>query len=315
MCCEAPLAHTLEDAREIALAAKAAPELVFQPGLQLRCDANRVELVRTFRTGALGDPVMARAQWHKKQSWRTASPNPEREKELNWRMTREVSLGLVGEIVSHQMDQARLFFNRLPVAVSGSGTIAVWKDGREVADTIHAILEFPDSVMMTCDATLANSFDGDYEVYFGSDSAVLLRESDIWLFKEVDAKLLGWEVYFPKETFFKETGIVLKVGASKSVPLTEAEKKRNELKREPLYCALTTFLRNASDIDAARQQFIDQLGNDPKELVEHLSTKVPRRAAPGYLQGFEAAVTSIKANEAILSGKRIALEPEWYRLG
>ena len=108
---------------------------------------------------------------------------------------------------------------------------------------------------------------------------------------------------------------MLKVGASKSVPLTEAEIKRNALKREPLYCALTTFLRNASDIDAARQQFIDQLGNDPKELVEQLSTKVPRRAAPGYLQGFEAAVTAIKANEAILSGKRIALEPEWYRLG
>src|SRR5690349_10879091 len=34
--CEAPLAHTVEDAREIALAAKAAPKQVFQAGLQNR---------------------------------------------------------------------------------------------------------------------------------------------------------------------------------------------------------------------------------------------------------------------------------------
>jgi predicted dehydrogenase len=313
--CEAPLAHTIEDARTIALAAKAARQLIFQPGLQLRCDPNRRELLVTFRTGALGQPVMARAQWHKKQSWRASSPKPEREQELNWRLKQSPSLGLVGEIVSHQMDQARWFFNQLPVAVSGFGTIAFWKDGRDVADTVRAVLEFPEGLSVTFDATLANSFEGEYELYFGSDSAVLLRQSDIWLFKEVDARLLGWEVYFPKEQFRDETGIVLKMGASKSTPLTEAEQKKEKLKKEPLYCALNVFLRNVGTLEEAREDFINQVGNDPEALAEHLATKVTRRPAPGYLDGFQAAVTAIKANEAVLSTQRITLQPEWYQLG
>jgi hypothetical protein len=47
--------------------------------------------------------------------------------------------------------------------------------------------------------------------------------------------------------------------------------------------------------------------------MEHLG-KVPRRAAAGCLEGFQAVVTAVKANEAILSGKRIELKPEWYEL-
>src|SRR5262249_13983139 len=80
--CEAPLANTIEDARAIALAAKGAKEQVFQAGLQLRSDPERHFLLPFIRSGALGTTVMGRAQWHKKVSWRSASPNPEREKAI-----------------------------------------------------------------------------------------------------------------------------------------------------------------------------------------------------------------------------------------
>jgi hypothetical protein len=50
-----------------------------------------------------------------------------------------------------------------------------------------------------------------------------------------------------------------------------------------------------------------------KTLPEALG-KTRRRAAAGYLEGFQAAVTAVKANEAILTGKRIELKPEWYEL-
>ena len=79
--CEAPLAHTIEDARAIAAAAKAAPTSVFQAGLQLRSDAQRHFLLQFIRSGALGKNIFSRAQWHKKQSWRKSSPNPDRERE------------------------------------------------------------------------------------------------------------------------------------------------------------------------------------------------------------------------------------------
>src|SRR2546426_3012423 len=91
--CEAPLAHTIEDARAIALAAKAARKQVFQAGLQTRSSAQRRFLLDFIRTGAAGKTVKAHAQWHKKQSWRATSANADREKDLNWRVEPGATVG------------------------------------------------------------------------------------------------------------------------------------------------------------------------------------------------------------------------------
>ncbi len=315
--CEAPLANTIEDAREIARAAKAAKQLVFQCGLQMRSDPQRHFLLPFIRSGALGKPVLARAQWHKKTNWRAASPNPEREKALNWRLSKATSLGLIGEIGSHQIDQAGWFLNALPTAVTGFGSINFWKDDRDVPDTIQAVLEFPGDVRMIYDATLANSFDGEYEMLYGSDAAIMMRESKAWMFKEVDSPLLGWEVYADKLTFYKETGIALVAGKSKAVPANDQAKPSQEepFTNTPLSYALGNFLRNAVDLEAAAEDYKASYGADDVDgLMEHLS-KVPLRAAAGCLEGFQAVVTAVKANEAILGAKRIELKPEWYELG
>ena len=82
----------------------------------------------------------------------------------------------------------------------------------------------------------------------------------------------------------------------------------------PLFYALGNFLRNAVDLSAAAEDYKSSYGADDVDgLMEHLG-KVPRRAAAGYLEGFQAVVTAVKANEAILGGKRIELKPEWYEL-
>jgi predicted dehydrogenase len=314
--CEAPLAGSIEDAREIALAAKAAKNLAFQTGLQMRSDMQRLFLLPFIRTGALGKTVLARAQWHKKTSWRSTSPSPEREKALNWRLSKATSLGLIGEIGIHPIDQAGWFMNTLPKAVTGFGSVMFWKDDRDVPDTIQAVLEFPGGVQMIYDATLANSFDGEYEMLYGSDAAIMMRESKAWMFKEVDSPLLGWEVYAAKLKFYNETGIALVAGASKPPP-TDAQGRPvppDPLTSTPLFYALSNFLRNAADLGAAAEDYKSSYGTDDEEgLMDHLG-KVPRRAAAGYLEGFQAAVTAVKANEAILSSKRIELKPEWYEL-
>ena len=314
--CEAPLAGTIEDAREIALAAKTAKRLVFQSGLQMRSDPQRHFLLPFIRSGALGKTVQARAQWHKKTSWRSTSPNPEREKALNWRLDKATSLGLIGEIGSHQVDQAGWFLNALPTAVSGFGSISFWKDGRDVPDTVQAVFEFPGDVRMIYDCTLANSFDGEYELLYGSDAAIMMRESKAWMFKEVDSPLLGWEVYADKMTFYKETGIALVAGKSKGVSANDQPQSAQDepFTNTTLSCALGNFLRNAVDLEAAAEDYKSSYGADDVDgLMEHLG-KVPRRAGAGYLEGFQAVVTAVKANEAILGGKRIELKPEWYEL-
>ena len=312
--CEAPLAHTIEDARAIALAAKSAVGQVFQAGLQMRSDPQRHFLLPFIRSGALGKFIMARAQWHKKQSWRSASPNPEREKAVNWRLSRETSSGLIGEIGIHQLDQAGWFLNSPPVSVGGYGAILRGdNDGRDVPDTVQLIVEHAGGVRLIYDATLANSFDSDYEIYYGTDAAVMLRDSKAWMFKEVDSPLLGWEVYARKDAFYKETGIALVAGGSKQDAL-EDKAVQDAAPFPPLYYALQAFLGNCPETVAAVEDF--SATYDPKDkagLAQHLAT-IKFRPAASYQDGFAATVLAIKANEAVIKGERIAIKPAWFEL-
>src|SRR6185369_3269154 len=195
---------------------------VFQPGLFLRSDPQRHFLLPFYRSGAIGKAIMGRAQWHKKFSWRLPSPNAEREKAINWRLSNATSLGLIGEIGLHAMDIFSWFLKEQPVAVTGWGQIMHWTDGRDVPDTIQTVFEYPNGVQVSYDATLANSFDSEYEMFYGTDAAIMLRANRAWLIKEVDSPMLGWEVFARKDMLGKETGIALVAGASKSTGQDEA---------------------------------------------------------------------------------------------
>jgi len=312
--CEAPLATTLDDARAIAQAAKAAVKQVFQPGLQMRSDPHLHFLLPFIRSGAMGKTVMARAQWHKKQSWRFTSPNPDRETALNWRVNQATSPGLIGEIGIHQLDQVAWFLNAQPVAVNGFGTIAHWKDDRDVADTVQAVVSFPGGARLTYDCTLANSFDGQHEVYFGTDAAILLRENKAWMFKEADSPLLGWEVYARKDVFYKETGIALVANASKLTAQGENPAEADPFPQTPLYYALEAFLGNCAETAAAVEDYSATFDpNDKAALGKYLST-ITKRPAATCKDGLEATVMALKANEAIVKGEKVAFQKEWFEL-
>jgi len=312
--CEAPLANTIEDARAIALAAKAAKQCLFQAGLQGRSDKQQEFVLKFIRSGAVGQTVLARSQWHKKVSWHAQSSNPDREKELNWRLDKSLSLGLVGEIGCHSLDLTARFLNAKPTAVTGFGSLLVWtEDGRDVPDTIQANFEFPGNVLFAYDATLGNSFDAAYDMLYGTNAAVMSRDGKTWMFKEVDSPLLGWEVYAGKDQFYKDTGITLLADASKPKPA--GGQAPDPLTTTPLYSALENFTRNASDMIQAKKSYIEAHDADDVEgLNEQLSTGVLLRPAAGYLDGFQTTVAVIKANEAILAGRRVAIKPELYEL-
>jgi predicted dehydrogenase len=313
--CEAPLAHTMEDARAIAQAAKAAYKVNFQSGLQMRSDPHRRFLLQFIRSGSIGKTIKARAQWQKKQSWRRTSPNADREKDINWRLRNETSPGLIGEIGIHQVDVAGWFIHARPVAVTGFGGVQQWSDGRDVPDTIQAVIEYPGGVHLSYEATLANSFDGDYELLFGSDSAVMLRQDKAWMFKEVDSPLLGWEVYARKDEFYKETGIALVANASKPMlqenkPLTDAPYSTTVLTN-----AMQAFIINSGIVAGGVEDFIGNFGDDAAKLRQHLVNEIKKGEHAASLQeGFEATVTVIKANEAILKGQKLVFQKDWFEI-
>jgi predicted dehydrogenase len=312
--CEAPMANTIEDTKAIANAARQAVGQVFQTGLAMRSDPQRNFLLTFIRSGAVGRFLITRAQWHKKQSWRQTSPNAEREKAINWRLAQDISLGLIGEVGIHQVDLFNWYLKALPKAVTGWGGVLCWKDGREVPDTIQAVFEYPEGVQGLYDAMLSNSFDGDYEVFYGVNAAIMQRAAKSWLFKEVDSPLLGWEVYAKKDVFYKETGIALVADATKSVKQVEAEAEEPPYASTILTYALENFVTNAGIVGGAVDDFKETYGSIDKTALAKQISELTLAPAAGWREGLDATVTVIKANEAITHRKRIELQKEWYEL-
>jgi predicted dehydrogenase len=286
--CEAPLATTVEEARAIALAAQQSTKLKFQAGLQGHSNALYNHISKFVKSGALGTPVQVTAQWNKKQSWRRMAPTPEREKDLNWRLFGKSSAGLIGELGVHHLDLAIWFLKSLPTSASGMGAIVNWKDGRDVADTLQCLIEFPNSVRMIYSSTLASSFSDSFTLFQGSNSSLLMREKQGWMIKEVDSPLLGWEVYARKDQIHNETGIAMVADATK---ILEAGKEPGKEALSPTQDALSRALD-----DFAR------------------SIRGDSRIACGPIEGYQATVAAIKANEAIVAGSRVVFDKSSFEL-
>jgi len=316
--CEAPMATTLEDARAIAAAAKKNPQSWFQVGLQARCDKQIRYLEQFIRTGANGNPVKFRSQWNKKESWQRTSPNPQRQEEMNWRLDSKVSLGLTGEIGVHHIDLASWFLMGRPIAVHGLGSIVLWRDGRKVPDSVDVIFEYPNGVRMVFASSLATSFDSEYYLLHGTFATIMGRDRRAWMFKEVDSPLLGWEVYARKESFYKETGIVLGANATKLA--AQGDKPQQDAsvvdEKTPLQYALEAFLINSDIISRGLEDFSSLFDKSDKAALKEYLVGLQKNLVPaaGFEIGYESAVNVIKAHEAITKGGRIEIDPALYAI-
>jgi predicted dehydrogenase len=313
--CEAPLANTIEDAKAIATAARDAAKLLFQPGLQQRAHPQVEFLVPFIRSGALGTYVMVRAQWHKKTSWFITAPSDVRTEALNWRLHSATSTGLIGEEGIHQIDTVCCFLKGRPVAVTGfSSTIKTYDDHRDVPDTVQVVFEFPHGVNFFHDLTICNSYEKSYEVYLGTESAMMMRDFKAWLFKEGDAHNLGWEVYARHDLFYNETGIALVANASKQTTLAGSAESFNPYDHEPLYYALEAFAENAGnqnkDVKLFQENYLD---GDAQALADYLKG-LTRKPAATWQDGLEATVLAIVANQAAVKKQKIKFENEWFEI-
>src|ERR1051326_2924906 len=174
----------------------------------------------------------------------------------------------------------------------------------------RVLFRSPGGAQLTFESTLANSFDADYEVLYGTDAAIMMRGSKAWMFKEVDAPLLGWEVYARKDQFYKETGIALIANATKLANLTEKATDEAAYTTTPLYYALESFLVNANTVSGAVEDFTNNFGADDKAALEKYVADIKLQPVAGYQEGFDATVLAIKANEAVTKGGSVALPRE-----
>ncbi|MCS7264133.1 MAG: Gfo/Idh/MocA family oxidoreductase [Armatimonadetes bacterium] len=275
--CEPPLALSLDDAKAIAQAASQA-NTVFQVGLQKRFNPTYAHSVKFMRTGVLGKLSLAHAQWHQKTSWRKPMRDQALERQVNWKLYRETSGGLLTEVALHQFDVVRWYLGALPVSISAWGSTVLWQDGREVPDTVQCVLEFPNGVRMTYHATLTNSFQASYEIFAGEFGTIYLSGGHGVLFKEADAPSLGWEVYAKRSRLGRDEGVMLVASATKLL----------ELGKEPSEVGFQDRLES-NEFIVALIRFAMAIGNGKK-------------VASGAIQGLESTAIALKAVEALTTG-------------
>ena len=160
-----------------------------------------------IKAGHLGDVYHARLVWHRNGNWRrqgeppTAGYDPSRwgypsfEHLLNWRLYWRYSKGLLAELGSHQVNISNWFFGAIPEAVTASGGVYRFRDGREVPDHIYATFEYPQGRSAVFSSIESNAFEDYYEMFLGTKGTLILRaETEAYLFEEGDAKATSVEI-------------------------------------------------------------------------------------------------------------------------
>ncbi len=223
-----------EEGEQIRKAAEANSKQVVQIGLQRRSSVLYNVAMQMIRKGALGKVMFVRAQWHRNNNWRRPVRDPKLERQINWRMYREYSGGLMAELASHQVDIANWAFGSEPVSVMGTGGIDYWKDGREVCDNIEVIFKYPGGRKMTFTSILYNAHLDFNEQIMGDHGTLIITIGKGMYYREAAAKASNGKA---RENWWAGA-TVAEQAEQKGFPLFPDEAQRGNqgfLDREMLY--------------------------------------------------------------------------------
>ena len=161
---------------------------IFQTGHQYHSSRLYVHVVDLIKKGEIGKVVAIESQWNRNADWRRPVKDKKYEKNINWRMYKEFSGGLLAELCSHQIDFCNWILNSTPVKVMGDGGIDYWKDGRETYDNVHMIYTYPNGVRAKFTCLTSNAKD-DYKIrVFGDKGTIILDYTKAWIYPEKSYK-------------------------------------------------------------------------------------------------------------------------------
>ncbi len=157
---------------------------IFQTGHQYHSSRLYSHVVEMIQGGKIGKITAVNAQWNRNGDWRRPVPKMMYERQVNWRMYREFSYGLLAELSSHQIDFVNWVTQLHPEKVAGFGGIDYWKDGRETYDNIHVIYSYPNGLKASFTCLTANAKD-DYKIrVFGDKGTIVLDYYKAWEYPE-----------------------------------------------------------------------------------------------------------------------------------
>ena len=182
--CEKTLVKGEDDVFKLVRAVQKNDKIIFQTGHQYHSSRLYSHIVKMIHSGEIGKVVAIQAQWNRNGNWRRAVVDPKLERQINWRMYREYSYGLLAELSSHQIDFCNWVLNNDPNKVAGFGGIDYWKDGRETYDNIHLVYTYPEGVKATFTCLTSNAKD-DYQIkVMGDKATIIIDYQKAWKYPE-----------------------------------------------------------------------------------------------------------------------------------
>jgi predicted dehydrogenase len=169
--CEKAMARTIADCGAMVARARAANK-VLQIGHQRMFHPTYLNALKRTKAGEIGEITQVRASWHRNNSWRRPVPADATDRQINWRLYRESSAGLMTELATHQLQVGNWFLDAVPMKVIGSGSICYWKDGREVYDHVALIYEYAGGRKVIYTSLLNNARYGCEEQIQGSKGTI-----------------------------------------------------------------------------------------------------------------------------------------------
>jgi predicted dehydrogenase len=278
-------------------AATARPKQVLQVGLQRRSSALFKKAIDMIRAGALGKVLLIRSHVATNNAWRRPVITAAYERQINWRLYRESSGGLVAEMGSHAFDFADWVFDAHPISVIGTGGIDYWKDGREVHDNVHVIFNYPDGARHCFYSLLFNGHPSTRQLIMGDRGTIDINDDRGIYFQEPTPQITTGVV---EENWWAGAS-VMKQAIRKGIPimLDEEAEDRSFIRRQLRYAkhraAAAGIYRHQERINPYRKHlshFFDSIRNG-KPIV------APREV------GATNSLAIIYANRAIDTGQKV----------
>ncbi len=157
---EKTMTHTIDEANRLVTVAARYPAQAMQIGHQYRYYQLYHKVLEVIKQGYIGEVTQYECQYHRNSDWRRPVPDTSKERQINWRMYKEYSGGLMTELCAHQVDILNWFTGSHPLSVVAMGGIDYWQDGRETYDNIRALYAYPNGVKAHVSSILSNAYRG-----------------------------------------------------------------------------------------------------------------------------------------------------------
>jgi len=309
--CEKEMSNTLEGAKRIVRAARRTGKLV-QIGHQRRSNPRYIHChdVLIKQAKILGRITTVNGQWNRAvqpdYGWPEKYTIPQSvlrkygfknmHQYRNWRWYKGLGGGPIVDLGSHQIDIYNWFLDAVPKSVMASGGTDYYdRKTHEWYDTVLATYEYetPEGIVRAFYQTITtNSNQGYFENFLGDQGTLQISESAArgGLYREQSAPL--WDKWVeqgfltaPKEEAAKpQPGVVLDVRETIAPPKHEMPVEFNDPYHKP---HLENFFNSVRG-------------------TEKLNCTVD--------DGYETAVTVLKGNEAVRTGRKIKFNPGDFKL-